>query len=87
MGWRWGRATRKLGQDTLGRSLHLCLCCFSLTEDGTEEFLTVYEDVNNVRIKRSQVRCPRARGLSSLAWEMLLGRMAIRSRDTSVFSK
>uniref|UniRef100_A0A8C0HVU6 Ig-like domain-containing protein n=1 Tax=Balaenoptera musculus TaxID=9771 RepID=A0A8C0HVU6_BALMU len=38
-----------------------------------EEFLTIYEDVNNVQTRRNQVWHPRGCGLSQLVWEMLLG--------------
>ncbi|XP_029791647.1 natural killer cell receptor 2B4 isoform X2 [Suricata suricatta] len=57
------------------------------SQASAEEFLTVYEDVNNVQITTNQVRCPRARGPSSRAWEMLLRRMATRSRDISALSE
>uniref|UniRef100_A0A8C9K932 Ig-like domain-containing protein n=1 Tax=Panthera tigris altaica TaxID=74533 RepID=A0A8C9K932_PANTA len=41
------------------------------SQDGTEEFLTVYEDVNNVRIKRSQEQKPNPPGEGSTIYSVI----------------
>ncbi|GAB5583766.1 natural killer cell receptor 2B4 isoform X1 [Prionailurus iriomotensis] len=41
------------------------------SQDGTEEFLTVYEDVNNVQIKRNQEQKPNSPGEGSTIYSMI----------------
>lgn len=47
------------------------LCFLPPSETCPKEFLTIYEEVKDLKTRRNKVCCPRGWGRSQLAWKML----------------